>query len=365
MSARRLALTALLVGAAALAVAFVARTVLARPLGEMLFARAAAANIGYDALAERGDGLHVFLCGTGSPFPDPTRAGPCVGVVAGARVFVFDTGVGGMRTLGRMGFPTERLERVFLTHLHSDHIDGMGEVLLQAWITGTRTDPLPVSGPRGVDAVIAGFNAAYAVDAGYRTGHHGPGVADPAGFGGRGEPITPTPTAGAETRVYDAHGVVVTAFLVNHSPVEPALGYRIDYGGRSLVISGDTLADDELTRMASGADLLLHDALNARMVDELATALSAAERPQLAKVMVDIQDYHAAPEDAARTAQAAGVGQLVLTHLVPPLPSRMLYPAFLGDAPELFDGPLQVGEDGVLYSLPSNSDRVNRARVIR
>ena len=154
-----------------------------RQIGETLFERAIAERIGRDAMAELEDGLHVYMCGTGSPMSDHERAGPCIGVVAGEHAFLFDVGSGSIRTASRMGFPVARTERLFLTHIHSDHFDGMGELMVQAWVGGGRDAPLPVWGPVGTVETAEGFNAAYRIDSTYRTAHHGTAVANPAGYG--------------------------------------------------------------------------------------------------------------------------------------------------------------------------------------
>lgn len=336
---------------------------LQRQIGEAMFRQAAAENVARDRGAELPDGLHVFMCGSGSPMPDPTRAGPCVGVIAGSHVMLFDVGAGGPRRLSRMGFPVNRLEKVYLTHLHSDHIDGLGELMLQAWISGSRTSPLPVAGPEGVGEVVSGFNAAYRIDSTYRTGHHGADVANPAGFGGTAE-VIPAPVDAGHTRViFERDGAKVTVVVVNHAPVSPSFGYRIDYKGRSVVLSGDTVYSPDLVAAASEADVLFHEALNAPMVLEIGSAAAAKGQPNLAKVMTDITDYHASPEDAARAARDAKVKQLVLYHIAPPLPSSLFNAAFVGDAAKTFPGPIIVAEDGLLVSLPAASAAINREMI--
>ncbi len=121
-------------------------------LAQRAFDRAVDANVGVDRSLALGDGLQVYVCGSGSPLPDETRAGPCIAVLAGNDGFVFDSGSGSTRKLLRVGFPIAKLRGVYLTHLHSDHIDGLGELLLQAWVGGSRATPLPVSAPRGPNA---------------------------------------------------------------------------------------------------------------------------------------------------------------------------------------------------------------------
>lgn len=349
---------------ALVAAAFGAGLAFQRQIGEAVFARGVSAVAGVDRAAALPDGLHVFVCGSGSPMPDPTRAGPCLGIIAGQKAFVVDVGSGSARRLARMGFPMGRLERVYLTHLHSDHFDGLGELLLQAWVGGPRRTPLPVVGPAGVEEVVSGLNQAYRIDAGYRTAHHGAAIADPAGFGGRAEAIAPL-TPEAPTRVIlDADGLKITAILVDHAPVAPAYGYRVDYKGRAIVISGDTKESQTLTAASQGADVLFHEALNIAMVRALAKANAQRGQAHIAKILADIEDYHATPEQAAKTAEAAKVGHLVLTHIVPPLPWRYLNATFLGDAPKLYRGKITVGVDGLLISAPAGGGDVS-TRMIR
>lgn len=335
-----------------------------RQVGEMAFRRAVQEAVGRDRAAELPDGLHVFVCGSGSPMPDPSRAGPCLGVVAGDQVFVVDAGSGGPRRLARMGFPVGRIERVYLTHLHSDHLDSLGELILQSWVAGPRRQPLPVAGPQGVDEVVAGFNMAYRIDSTYRTGHHGPAIADPSGFGGVAEVIAAPTGPGRASVVHERDGVKVTVIAVDHEPVSPAFGFRIDYKDRSVVISGDTVYSEDLVAAAQGADVMLHEALRPEMVLQMGEAAGRRGQDNIAKIMSDITDYHASPEDAARAAEKAGVGALVLYHIVPPLPSRLLGAAYLGDARKAYGGKIRLAEDGLLISLPAGS-RTIRQTVLR
>jgi ribonuclease Z len=333
-----------------------------RPLADALVQRAIAENVGIDPTAGRADGLYVYVCGAGSPLPDARHAGPCVGVMAGQRAFVFDAGSGSIRKLSRMGFPMGRIEGLYLTHLHSDHIDGMGELLLQAWVGGTRTAPLPVVGPAGTQTVVDGFNAAYAIDSTYRVAHHGAAVAPPQGFGGVAQEFA-LPQPAMSQVLLDEGGLKITAFRVDHEPVHPAVGYRIEYQGRSVVISGDTAYSANVVAAARGANVLIHDALQPRLTEAMAQAAEARGQVNLAKILRDIPDYHATPEQAAQTATEAGAGELVLIHTVPPLPGRLFYPAFLGDARDEFAGRITMAEDGLLLSLPVGSDVVRHQRL--
>ncbi|MEZ5679738.1 MAG: MBL fold metallo-hydrolase [Erythrobacter sp.] len=331
-----------------------------RAIGQKLFDRAVETNVGRDATADLPDGIHAYLCGSGSPMPDAERAGPCIGVLAGKHAFVFDSGSGSIRKLGRMGFPMDRLEAGFLTHLHSDHLDGLGELMLQAWIAGGRDTPLPIYGPAGIDRVVEGFVEAYSIDRGYRIAHHGPEVARPGGFGGIARTLDPEKGRIA----WQGDGVTIRVIAVDHQPVDNALAFRVDYAGRSLVISGDTRRSDALAEFAKGADVIFHEALNPQMVGQIGRALAAHGNSDGAKIMADIPDYHTTPEEAARVARSAGAKALVLYHLVPAPPVALVGKAFLGDAAEEFGGELRLGDDGLLVSLPANGKAVEFDNVL-
>lgn len=328
-----------------------------RPIGWWLFERGAARNIGRDTLATLPDGLHIGLCGTGSPLPNRERAAACTVVIAGDTLVIVDAGEGAARNIAQMGLPNGKIKALFLTHYHSDHIDGLGPMMLLRWAASDNSAPLPVHGPAGVEGVIAGFNAAYALDNGYRTAHHGEKIAPPAAAGAMAMPFA-IPTA--PMLVYDADGLRVTAFPVDHRPVSPSVGYRFDYKGRSVVVSGDTGPSKMVERAAKDADLLVHEALQPKMVKALAAELEKAGRPQAARIMHDILDYHASPAQAADSAQVAGVRMLVLSHVVPSMPTSYMDAAFLDGAGDHFDGPIVVGADGQYFSLPVGSTAIER-----
>lgn len=244
-----------------------------------------------------------------------------------------------------------------LTHFHSDHIGELGELMLKRWAGGSRKEPLEVFGPRGVETVVRGFNLAYSLDREPRIAHHGPEVAPPAGAGGIAKPFD-FPAGKEAVVIINADGLKVTAFLVDHRPVAPAVGYRFDYKGRSLVISGDTLPSESLRRQASGIDLLLHEALQPTMVRALSVLFKTSGRNNAANITADILNYHTFPEEAARIAEAVGAQHLVLYHLLPPLPVSILNEAFLGDAKEFFGGPITIGVDGLFFSMPAGNKEI-------
>ncbi len=310
-----------------------------------------------DPFADLPDGLHVGLCGSGSPMPDPGRAGPCTVVLAGNRLFVVDSGAGSTKVLSLMNLPPAKVQGVFLTHFHSDHIDGLGELMLQRWASGANTGPLPVYGSMGVDHVVAGFQSAYEQDRGFRIAHHGPKVTPPTGFGGAPHPFTAAKDA-PDVVLIDDGGLKVTAFPVEHAPVEGAVGYRFDYKGRSAVISGDTAPSARLEQASRGVDLLVHEGLAPNLVAIQRQAAVANGRENLAAILHDILSYHTTPEQAAGIAQRAQVKYLLFTHIIPPLPMRALEGPFLGKSRQIYVGPIRVGHDGDLMSLPAGGTEI-------
>ena len=317
-----------------------------------LLDRTAAHILTRDALAELPDGIHVLLCGAGSPVTDINRSGPCVAVQAGAHLYVIDAGTNGGRNISRFGVGVGRVEAVLLTHAHSDHIDGLGELGMLNWTNGNRAAPLPVYGPPVVSDVVAGFNLAYAADARYRIAHHPDSVVPAAGAGLRAEPF-PLPADGElRTVIQTTDGVRISAFRVSHEPVSEAVGYRIDYGERAVVVSGDTAKSDNLIRHARGVDLLVHEALGTRITARIAAAADAAGASGPAQLMRDIVTYHATPVEAAESAAEAGAGRLLIHHIAPQLPLAALERVFLAGVADAYDGPVTLGTDGTLISLP-------------
>jgi ribonuclease Z len=337
-----------------LLIAFSFRTTIALRVME----RVVATNLGSDWVSELPDGLHVVLCGAGSPLPDPGRSGPCVAVIAGQRVFVVDAGSGASRRLSELRVPQGRIEAILLTHFHSDHIDGLGELLMQRWVNRGARAPVPIYGPTGVEEVVDGLNRAYRLDSAYRVAHHGEEIVPPSGAGGRAHPFA-VPAEGRGEVVIDEGGLKVAAFRVDHTPVDPAVGYRFDYGGRSLVLSGDTIKSENLQRFADGVDLLVHEALAPHLVAVITRGAEAAGRSNIAKITRDILTYHASPVDAAELARDAGVGFLLYYHIVPPLPIAPLENVFLEGVDTVYEGPLAVGRDGTTVHLPVGSNAID------
>jgi ribonuclease Z len=314
-------------------------------------------NLQADPIGDLPDGLHVRLCGAGGPLPDPDRSAACVAIVAGDALYLVDAGSGAARNLIRVGFQPPRVEAVFLTHFHSDHIDGLGELGLLRWTGGSHRLPLSLYGAEGVSEVVQGFNQAYRLDAVYRTAHHGSETVPPTGAGFRARE-SPEPAPGQLTVVLEKDGLRVSMFRVEHPPVAPAVGYRFDYKGRSVVVSGDTSKSENLARFATGVDLLVHEALSPELMGVIQNAAETVGNSTLAKIAADVLDYHASPVEAAEIAASAGVGHLLYYHIVPPMPIPGLASVFLDGVRDVYDGPLTIGRDGTSISLPADSDEI-------
>ena len=350
-------LTITLVVLLALAVlAYSQRTTIAK----RIMSRGVDMVMGTDTLAELGEGLHVAICGAGGPMPDIKRSGACVAIVAGEKIFLVDTGTNGVRSLGRMRYPVGSIAAVLLTHFHSDHIDGLGEVATLRWVSVANASPLPVIGPQGVNQVVAGFNDAYELDTGYRHAHHGDTVAPLSGKGM--VPVEyPLPAEGELTTVYQEDGLLIQMLAVIHDPVKPAAAYLFTYEGRTVMVSGDTAKSANLQHFAEGVDLLVHEALSPELVGILHDGAERAGNQVMSKVTIDILDYHATPVEAAEVARDAGVGHLVYYHVVPPLIFPGAESAWLEGVEEVFPN-YTLSQDGTSFTLPPNSKEIIQTR---
>ncbi|MCP4004307.1 MAG: MBL fold metallo-hydrolase [bacterium] len=296
---------------------------------------------------ERLDGLRVIVCGSASPLGRGLeRAQACIAVVTNEHFFLFDVGARSPLRMAQARLPMARINGVFLTHFHSDHIAALPDVNLASWVQG-RPAPLDVYGPTGVQSVVDGFNAAYGLDRGYRTAHHGAARLPPEIGPMRAQPINPGEV------VWQDDLLTVTSFAVEHPPIEPAVGYRVDYRGRSVVISGDTNAADGLFAAAKGADLLLHDALSRTVLDPMIKAATDLGRPA-AEIMIDVIDYHADVTSLPARAAGAGIKRLALYHLVPAPPNALVERMFLRGLPD----DVILTRDLHTFDLPADSDEI-------
>ena len=201
------------------------------------------------------DEIRVTLLGTGTPVPLLSRFGPSTLVQAGGETLLFDCGRGATQRLWQLGIRFGSVDALFLTHLHSDHLVGLPDFWLMGWLNqpwGQRSKPLQIYGPEGTGDMVQNLRRAFAWDVDHRLADGKPGAV----------PSEATEMRASEFQggvVYERNGVRVTAILVEHGgAIRPAYGFRIDYRGRSVVLSGDTEPNDNLIRYATGVDLLIH-----------------------------------------------------------------------------------------------------------
>jgi ribonuclease Z len=267
--------------------------------------------------------IDVTLLGTGSPIPDPNRAGPATLVQAGGANLLVDAGRGVLMRLAAAGLGADRLSAVLVTHLHSDHLTDLNDVITSRWVLSMAPNPLPVVGPPGTAEVVDALLASLRRDITYRMDHH--------------DDLTWAPEVRVieltEGLAWQADGVDVTTAPTDHRPVEPSIAFRVEHGGASVVLAGDTVPCATLDALCEGADALVHTVLRSDV-------LSAVPNARIQ----DILDYHSSVEQAAQTAARAEVETLVLTHYVPAIP-----PGGEGEwralAQAHFAGRVEVGDD--------------------
>jgi len=223
----------------------------------------------------------VLLGSAAGPRMDLQQFGPSILVEAGGERLLFDCGRGSTIRMAQAGIPHGSISRLFLTHLHSDHVIQIPDLLLTGWVGGGRKIPLEVWGPKGTTDMMENLQKAFDFDI-----HMRRDIDEKA----PSEGIKVMSHDISEGIIYDKGGIKVTAFLVDHSPVEPAFGYRIDYLGHSVVLSGDTRVSENLIRFAKGTDVVVHEVLDAETLRNW-----FPNNPQLAE---SILAKHTTPEQA-------------------------------------------------------------------
>lgn len=282
----------------------------------------------------------VTLTGTGVPHPSPGRAGPGVLVRHGDVALQFDAGRGTVLRLTEAGCGPHELDAVFVTHAHSDHVVGLADLAMTRWIQGTLhpSAPLPIVAVEGQATRFAEtmFDA-YADDIALRVEHVQPGPPE--------IDLRPFPLPASPVEVWrSADGdVKVEAVAVHHEPVHEAVGFRVTTPTATVVISGDTRVCDEVRDLARGADVLVHEVCRTRLMSELIAGTPFEQ----------IFDYHADSVALGAMAASAGVGHLLLTHLIPPPTTAEEIEGFATDVRAGgYEGRVTVGNDLDTVELP-------------
>ncbi len=269
--------------------------------------------------------IEVTLLGTGSPIPDANRAGPSTLVRAGGQTFLIDCGRGVQQRMTAAGAGANGLAALLLTHLHSDHIADLGDLIISRWVTTFTPDqpPFPIIGPPGTAEVVDATLKAFGFDIGYRIAHHD-------------DLTSPPPVEVHEYTdgvVWDHDGVTITAAPTDHRPVAPTIGFRVEHADASVVLAGDTVPCESLDKLAAGAGALVHTVIRKDLIDALPM-----------QRLRDICDYHSSVEEAAATAARAGVGILILTHYVPAIEPGQ-EDEWRALAASAFDRQIELGDD--------------------
>lgn len=293
-------------------------------LAAALLCRGAVPGAAQQAPAGARDSTVVVMLGTGTPRPAPDAWGPATAVVVGSRVFLVDAGAGVERRLAAAGLPVDGVTAAFITHFHSDHVLGLSDLIFTSWVMG-RARPFPVYGPRGLAQMVEHLYAAFREDIRIRT----EGLEHESREGYRVDAREIGPGV-----VYDSGGVRVTAFLVNHGAWREAYGYRFDGPGRSIVFSGDTRPSEELVRMATGVDVLVHE------VQPSDSTLRPGRR-SAAEWARYVREYHTTALQLGELAARARPKLLVVYHNGRRAPDERI----LADIRRSFSGPVVMAAD--------------------
>lgn len=287
--------------------------------------------------------MHLYLCGTGDPeiTMQNIRKPACLAIIADKQFMLFDAGEGTLQTLASMGLPYTSIHHVFITHWHSDHFSGLGQVINASWNNG-RNMPITIHGPYGVKQVVNGFAKAYQLDVLFRSSNSNGRLDPQLGFG-----IPKLVDAiHQDQTVYETQNIKITAFPVSHEPVYPALGYVIQYKGCKIVVSGDTKVTSVLAAHAQDADLLINEVLSNPLNQEMYQQSIAKGNKLNAAFALETKNYHSESLELAKMAQQSKVKHLVLTHLVPSIPTTPgVQQAFVSGMNKYYTGPLTISAD--------------------
>jgi len=287
------------------------------------------------------DRFEVVFLGTGSPLGNPDRCGNGQVVVGGETHVLVDCGWGAARRLTPAGVRPNIIDTAIFTHMHTDHMTDVPDFLFLRWTAGATT-PLRVFGPEGTAEMIEGFLLALRRDIGFRIAHHG----DKLHPDGIKVEVTEVATTRDPKPFLELDGLVFESFEVDHFPVVPAFGYRARFGGRIVVLSGDTSLCDSLLDASRGADMLVCESLNLPMMEQRIAGLAAAGRTRESGLLADVPSYHITTDQIAALASEAGVGEIVLTHVIPPITNDEAQIAeFVSGMSAVYGGPIRVARD--------------------
>jgi ribonuclease Z len=289
--------------------------------------------------------LELTVLGTASPIHQPHRFGPSQVVSGGGVNILIDTGWGSTLRLFQAGIPPQRIDAVLITHLHSDHTTDMADFLVMRWVGAVR-NAIPIYGPAGTKRMVKGFQEAMAADTKYRLDHHG----DKLWSGGLAADVTEIEAGDDPVEVAIIGEIVVKAFEVDHRPVKPAYGFRLERGGRTITISGDTNPCTGLLNGSRGADILVCDSMNVRMMKKVEERLRTIGNTAQAAMLEDAHTYHAPLEGMAEIAEQAGVKHLVLSHVMPSIVAEQ-EAEFVQGLDAVFHGEISVAHDLERFAL--------------
>jgi ribonuclease Z len=283
---------------------------------------------GKDSLPANSRLIKVTLLGTGTPPPLMERFGPSILVQAGSETLLFDAGRGCLQRLRQINVSYAKITALFLTHLHSDHIVGLSDLWLTGWLVSERTIPLNVFGPIGTDEMITHLQKAFSYDINIR-------LEDDKRLKKEGSKLLAKEIE--QGVVYEKNGVKVIAFKVDHGIVKPAFGYRIEYNGHSVVLSGDTRYSENLIEYAKGADLLIHEVV-------IAPDTLSKSDPKY-----HIVALHTTPEQAAKVFNEVKPRLAAYSHIAKPYGNTEQ--EILKRTKASYSGPLIMGEDLMSFSI--------------
>ena len=269
--------------------------------------------------------MDVVILGSGSPLPDPERAGPSTLVGHAGGATLVDCGRGVVMRLAGAGNLPLLLGHQLITHLHSDHVWAFNDVLTTRWVMQQAPGPLPVVGPVGTADFVERTLTSMAHDIAYRLDHH-----DDLTW----EPQVDVREVGDGDVIELGGGVTATVAEVDHGVVKPALSSRFDDDGSSVVLAGDTVPCAALDRLCEDADVYVQTVIREDLV-----RLVPNQR------FVDICDYHSTVEQAAQTAARGRVRTLVLDHMVPAPADEAAEAEWIALARAHFDGEVLLAHD--------------------